>query len=233
MNRGPIDREIEMIPMLHAVPRAARQSMLSGLRRRRFTHHEPLFLEGGTSDHFLFPTTGWVKLSKAHASGRSVIVCLVGPGQLICGNAVYAGAPYCCTAVTATKQVVILSLPRGDLLSLMERFNGVTRGLLDAISCRGMRLCHRIEEVTSGTVERRLAALFLRFVPTVTEVSEVTLPFTLTRQELADLCGTTVETAIRTMRRLQAEKIVETTKTGFIITNLAQLRSLAGELEPR
>jgi CRP/FNR family transcriptional regulator len=41
----------------------------------------------------------------------------------------------------------------------------------------------------------------------------------LSRQELADLSGTTIETAIRIMSRWQKEDVLHTEKDGFVVLN--------------
>jgi CRP/FNR family transcriptional regulator len=41
----------------------------------------------------------------------------------------------------------------------------------------------------------------------------------LSRQELADLSGTTIETAIRIMSRWQREEVLLTQKDGFVVLN--------------
>ena len=49
----------------------------------------------------------------------------------------------------------------------------------------------------------------------------------LSRQEIADLVGTTIETAIRIMSRWQKDGLVETEKDGFLIRRIGDLRDLA------
>ena len=51
----------------------------------------------------------------------------------------------------------------------------------------------------------------------------------LSRQEIGDLAGTTIETAIRVMSRWQKENVVETDKTGFLIRDAGALRDFAPE----
>ena len=53
------------------------------------------------------------------------------------------------------------------------------------------------------------------------------VPVRLTRQELADLCATTIETAIRVMSRWGKEGIVRTERDGFLILDLAALELVA------
>jgi len=53
------------------------------------------------------------------------------------------------------------------------------------------------------------------------------IPFPLSRQELADLTGTTIETCIRIMSRWGKEDVVRTEKDGFTLFDRAQLETLA------
>jgi CRP/FNR family transcriptional regulator len=53
------------------------------------------------------------------------------------------------------------------------------------------------------------------------------VPLALSRQELADLTGTTIETCIRIMSRWSKDHVVLTEKDGFIVLDRAALESLA------
>jgi CRP/FNR family transcriptional regulator len=53
------------------------------------------------------------------------------------------------------------------------------------------------------------------------------VPVHLSRQEIADLVGTTIETAIRVMSRWQKEGLVETERDGFLIRKIEALREIA------
>ena len=59
--------------------------------------------------------------------------------------------------------------------------------------------------------------------------SGVLIPTILSRQELADLTGTTIETAIRVMSRWQKQRMVLTERDGFVIADRAALEALALE----
>jgi CRP/FNR family transcriptional regulator len=50
----------------------------------------------------------------------------------------------------------------------------------------------------------------------------------LSRQELADLTGTTIETAIRVMSRWGKDDVLATEKDGFVVRNRDELEALAG-----
>jgi CRP/FNR family transcriptional regulator len=79
-------------------------------------------------------------------------------------------------------------------------------------------------------VEARFARLFLKlggqFGQPRPEGLFVALP--LSRQELADLTGTTIETCIRIMSRWGREQVLATEKDGFLLVDRAVLEALAG-----
>ena len=55
------------------------------------------------------------------------------------------------------------------------------------------------------------------------------IPLALSRQELADLTGTTIETCIRIMSRWNKDEVVRTDKDGFVVVDRAELERIAAE----
>jgi CRP/FNR family transcriptional regulator len=53
------------------------------------------------------------------------------------------------------------------------------------------------------------------------------VPLALTRQELADMTGTTIETCIRIMSRWSKEGVVRTEKDGFVVLDRETLEAIA------
>jgi CRP/FNR family transcriptional regulator len=80
-----------------------------------------------------------------------------------------------------------------------------------------------------GSVEYRAARLFLTLADKMGQKrgAATFIPVALSRQEIADLVGTTIETAIRVMSRWHKEGLVETEKNGFLIVQPAALREIS------
>ena len=53
------------------------------------------------------------------------------------------------------------------------------------------------------------------------------IPLALSRQEIADMIGTTIETSIRIMSRWGKDDVVRTEKDGFVIADRAALETVA------
>jgi CRP-like cAMP-binding protein len=79
----------------------------------------------------------------------------------------------------------------------------------------------------TGPVETRVAQALLDLVETAGKADGpgAVIPLPLSRQEIADLAGTTVETAIRIMSRWGKEGLVLTESDGFVIPDVERLRS--------
>ena len=102
------------------------------------------------------------------------------------------------------------------------------RGLLSAFTRRIVELAQRIPEVAGARVETRFAHLFLKLADRVGRPRgpSVFIPIVLSRQELADLTGTTMETCIRLMSRWGKQGVLETERDGFVLKDRSALEAL-------
>jgi len=101
---------------------------------------------------------------------------------------------------------------------------------------RGLGMCRRVEELSGGQVEQRIALLLLKLADksgVVRPGEGIQIPIRLSRQDLADLCATTVETAIRVMSRLDKDGVVRSTRTGFVVISRDRLDEIARARVPR
>lgn len=187
-----------------------------------------IFAEGDPADHFFFVVTGRVKVYKLTPTGRQVILEIMGTGDPFGAVATFEGRPFPATAV-ALSDTVCLRIARAPFFALLEQYPSLVRGLLVGLTQRLIELTKRIAELSGGKVEPRLARFFLKLAEEqgIQEGEHVKIPMALSRQELADLTGTTIETAIRIMSRWGKEGVVATEKDGFVILDRGALELLA------
>lgn len=218
------------IPFLKAFGPTERERLLRRARLKTLGPREACWVEGQAPDDFAFVVRGRLKLVKSAESGRETILEMVVAGELLCGSAVFCHVPHCCASLAQEGGTQVLLLPRADVLEAVERYPAAARALLQELTTRGVAMCRRVEELAAGQVEQRIALLLIKLADrsgiarsgTATQV-----PVRLTRQDLADLCGTTVETAIRVMSRLTKEKLIETASRGFLIRDRRALEAVA------
>jgi CRP-like cAMP-binding protein len=227
---GPGDGPCSRIPFLAALPARERQRLQARARVRRVSRGEWLWRLGAPSDEFMFVARGRVKLVTSSADGREAIVDLRGPGELLCAGATCVLAPYCCTAMAHADDLEVVVFPRHDVLALLEDSPSAARAFLQEMAGCTVTLCRRVDELTSGVVERRLTMLLLRLADQIGQPradGTVWIPIALSRQDLAELCNTAFESAIRAMRRLARNGIVETRPRGFLVRDRAALAATA------
>lgn len=223
-----VEQILRETPSFRRLSAEDRLRVASVARLSSFARGEQVFSEGEPSDFFYSVASGRVKVVKMLPSGKEVILEVFGAGEPLGAVAVYEGRPFPASAVAMDDTTCIL-IPRASFFALLEQHPTLVRGILTGLTLRLIELTKRLAELSGGRVEARFARLFLKLAQDVgrphPDGSFVALP--LSRQELADMTGTTIETCIRIMSRWGKDEIVRTEKDGFIVLDPASLEVLA------
>jgi CRP-like cAMP-binding protein len=216
----------DAIPLLASLRKEDRAEVAPLCRQRDYEKNDVVFHEGDPADRIHFVLRGRVKIVKA-AGTRDVIIEILGEGEPVGAVAVFQRRPFPASAI-ALEPSTILSIPEREFFALLERRPEMTRHLLAGLTMRLIMVNKRIADMT-GSAESRAARLFVTLADRVgvTREAAMFVPLPLSRQEIADLIGTTLETAIRLMSRWQKEEIIITEKGGFLLPNLDELRKIA------
>ena len=195
---------------------------------RRYEKGDRVFSEGDPSDLLFTILSGRVKVVKAIPSGKELILEILGPGDPLGAIAAYEARPYPASAI-ALEEAACLASKRAAFMALLETCPSLVRGMLGGFSLRVVELTKRLGEITGSRVEARFAQIFLKLGDRLGQPrgSGVFVPLALSRQDLADLAGTTMETSIRIMSRWGKEGLVATETDGFMVSNREDLESLA------
>jgi CRP-like cAMP-binding protein len=222
------DDALGRVPLFRALSLEDRARLAEVSSLRAYDKGEALFAEGDPSDFLYTILSGRVKVVKSVASGREVILEIFGPGDAVGAVVAYEGRPYPATAV-ALEGTSCLVLRRAPFFALLERHPTLVRGFILGLTQRIVELTRRIPEVAGTRVETRFAHLFLKLADKLGRArgDGVFVPMALSRQELADLTGTTVETCIRLMSRWGKEGTLRTEADGFLLIDRAALEALA------
>jgi len=195
---------------------------------RSYEKGRTIFAEGDQPAFLFTIASGRVKVVKTIPSGKEIILEIFGPGDPVGAVVAYEGKPYPASAV-ALEHVECILVRRTEFFALFERHPSFVRGFLTGMAQRIVELTRRIPEVAGGRVETRFANLFLKLADRVGQAQNGArfVPLPLSRRELADLTGTTIETSIRIMSRWGKEGIVSTEREGFLVKDVAALERLA------
>lgn len=222
--RPPIP--FEAIPILASLSGDQRAALSPLCELIAFEKGATIFGEGDPAEKIYFLFAGRVKIVKA-SRDRELILEILGPGEPVGAVAVFERRPFPAAAV-ALEPCGLVSIPERSFFALIEKNPEITRRLLAGLTLRLITLNRRLADMT-GSVAYRCARLFETLAARIGQKRErgVFLPLPLSRQEIADLAGTTIETAIRVMSRWQKAGLIETEKDGFLILDASGLRSAA------
>lgn len=228
---GRLQTALAQTPPFSAIPEEERRRLLPHSRLRAYEKGETIFREGSDADRFQVVASGRVKIVKLAPLGREIILEIFGVGDPFGAVAVLEGLAYPASAV-ALEPVEVLGLSRADFFGLINRHPEVTRGLLLGLTRRLMEMTRRLAQLTAGGVEYRIASLFLKMSEGMgrQEAAGLVIPLALSRQEIADMVGTTIETAIRIMSRWNKEGIVLTERERFVIGNREVLERIVASV---
>lgn len=188
---------------------------------------ETIFSEGDPSDWFYIVKSGKVKITKLSQEGKELILEVIPPMEFFGGIAVVRGFPYPANAV-AMEDTVVLKIARKDLLSLMDRFPGLMYCLAMNIGDRIKGSHETLKNIALEKVEARIAALLVKLADKAGETTPdgILIGMRLTKQDIAEMVGTTVETSIRTMSKLKKAGIITSRAGNIVIRDPHALKSL-------
>lgn len=219
---------LQSTPLYRRVPTDDRRRLAAATVVKRYAKGETIFSEGDPADAFITIADGRVKVFKMTPAGKDIILEIFGAGDPLGALAVYENRPYPASAV-ALDDTLCLLIRKQDFYALLEAHPSLVRSLLQGMTRRLVELTNRLAELTGGRVEPRFARLFLKLADQMGRPAPdgVLIPLHLSRQELADLTGTTIETCIRIMSRWGKEGIVRTEKDeGFTVLDRGALEGI-------
>ncbi len=190
-------------------------SVVHGLSRIAEVHRYPkgtvLFRDGEPAQDLWIIRRGWVRLVKKTTDSKALTLDLVTPKDRLLGLSAFSEKTYLASAITATP-VEVVRIPAKAVREVLQS---------DAkfASCVTRIFSHRFHHMAQAyatafaPVEQRIASVLLR----LNEDFGATLP--VTRREVAELAGTTVETAIRVTNRMRKENLLLMQRGKIVLMN--------------
>jgi len=187
---------------------------------KKFKRGDALFNEKEKCSHIYIVQDGQVKATRYTSEGREVIIEIFGHCDMLGTVCAFSGAAYEYTAQALTN-VTALLIKREDFMDILKENPGMSIKMLAVLSERYKGLQDKVSDFVSYKVEQRIAKLLLMLMDKIgTEI-----PFT--RQEIAGMVGTTIETAIRVSSRFKQAKIIKTERGRIFIINTEKLQAIA------
>ena len=205
-----------------------RRAWLDAGATRQLKRGQTLARQGDRADCMYLVETGALKLVQVTADGHELIVRFVGPAEPFAGIVALEDASYPVTALAADPTSVRV-WPRETLMRLLPRFPQVRLNIMREMTSHMTDALTRVREMATERVSQRLAHALLRLmrqggrpVP-----GGVLIERTLTRQEFAELTGTTLYTVSRILSKWQADGILAASGRRLVVCSRARLEELS------
>lgn len=209
-------------------PEALDEARAAALRRK-LARDEALFRqEEGASTVYLV-VAGRLRVTQTTPSGQQIIIRYVGPGETA-GYSAIAGSDSYNSTVVAVDDTVLMAWRRARFKELMGRHAQIAVNALSVIDSRYQEIQTRLRELATETVDRRIALTLLRLVRQAGRRTPAGLEiaFPISRQDLAEMAGTTLHTVSRTMSGWETDGIVDSGRRRIVVRAPERLSLLAG-----
>jgi CRP-like cAMP-binding protein len=189
---------------------------------------EDIFAEGDQPEWFYIVASGKIKITKLSHEGKEIILEIISPTDIFGGVAVIRGFPYPANAV-AMEDSEVLKISRRNLMRLVDRFPNLMYCIALQLGDRMKSSYDSLKNIALERVEARIAALLLKLANKVGVETKngLLIDMRLTKQDIADMVGTTVETSIRTFSKFKKEGLVADSDGKFIIKDREGLTELS------
>lgn len=199
---------------------------------KNFDSGQILFSEGDPCTGLHVVAAGKIRIFKTSRSGREQVLAIEGPGASVAELPVFDGGPFPASASALVSSEIIF-LSRNDFRTACLENPELALKVLQVVGARLRRLVGIIEELSFTTLRQRLITWILREASTRGKITErgTVLQLGATHQEIASHIGTVRELVSRNMARLQAQGLVESNGSEFLIPDKTALEAeLASEI---
>lgn len=221
--KGEREKFLKSTPPFDTLPPEAISQVAGQAFEKHFQKGEAVFLEGAPSHTVWIVREGRVHTEKFHSGGKISTTCVMTQGEAFCCLPALDRKPYPVTAIAKTRSRVI-GIPSQLFSELMATYPAFSQRALSTF-------CGRLREVeeqggcrTYESAERRVVNALLmlekKFGPVIP----------LTREEISELSGVTVETAIRMTSLLKKKKLIASEGKKSLRVDAGKLYAYLGSL---
>jgi CRP/FNR family transcriptional regulator, nitrogen oxide reductase regulator len=197
----------------------------AGARVKEFTRGEMLYIEGDTVRQVLLLTSGFAKMTKLGMSGTEVLLRFCVPGDALGAAGLFSCGKHCTTA-QAFRLCRALVWDAPAFKALVERFPVLHQNMARILSEDLLELEERFHEVATERVGPRVARQLVRLQEKIGRAVNGAIEIGLSREELAQMTGTTLFTVSRLLSAWEARGIVKARREAVTICDVQSVRAI-------
>jgi CRP-like cAMP-binding protein len=221
---------IAAVPLFAGLEPSGAEAVLACAHVGRALKGESVFNQGETAAAFYVLLQGHVKDVQITSAGHQIVARYVNPKEFFGCASVMEIAHYPTTAL-AIKDSIILSWSAADMARLMRCHPSIA---LNALAGVGRQLADTLARAGAGhseRVSRRIARTLLHLIRTAGCQLDtgIKIDFPISRQDLAEMTGTTLYTVSRTLSKWQKIGVLRSSRQAIVVINPHKLVELAGD----
>jgi CRP-like cAMP-binding protein len=200
---------------------------------RTVEENEFFFFQGDAAQYLYVLTSGQIKLMQSNPSGQQVNLRTIHPWQMFGAlGAIRAKATYPATA-QALEDSSALAVESGFLHKMLETSPHIAFDLMTLMTSYIQEMQSRYRELATERVEQRVANALIRLAGQsgIRSDKDVGIVLSFSRQDVAEMTGTTLYTVSRLFSEWERQKIIETGREKIKILKPHELVRIADGLE--
>jgi CRP-like cAMP-binding protein len=199
-------------------------------RVRTFARDELLFTQGQPVRSVILLQSGSVKHTQLSADGNEVLLWMSGSGDAVNVQPESSTRSHTCSA-RAMEQCKALVWEYGRLQALLNQYPRIKENISRILASRLRELEERFREVATEKVATRLALALLRLVKRIGTHTSEGIQISLSREELAQMTGTTLFTISRILSRWAERGVIIARRESILISDPKRLELVSNEEE--
>jgi CRP-like cAMP-binding protein len=199
-------------------------------RARTFERYEILYAQGDHNRDLTLLLSGSVKLTQVGATGNEVLLWMWGQGDAVNIRVPSTSCNHTCSA-QAVERCRTLVWEYSRLQALLNQYPQIRKNINHILASRLNELEERFREIATEKAAKRLALVLLRLLKSVGKPETEGIQVSLSREELAQMTGTTLFTISRILSKWAGQGFVIPRRAAVVVKNQQGLEKAIRENE--
>jgi CRP-like cAMP-binding protein len=230
-NEAELTGRLSHVPLFEGLPPVVLSRIAELAHPKEVAAGAFFFNEDEPAENFYLLISGRLKLTQLTPEGHQVVLRMIGPGDAFGGVGAFGELAYPVSA-EAVDVSTALAWTSATMRRLLESDNRITLNALRFVSGRLYDLQRRYRQLMTERVERRVARTLLRLVHDAGRRVEsgVEIDFPISRQDIAEMTGTTLYTVSRLLSAWEERGVLRSGRQRIVLTNPHALVAIAEDL---
>ena len=230
MDKAELAKRLRHFGLFERVPPAVLKVVAAGAQLQAFRQGEFLWQRGDPAGEMVLIGSGFVKASRRDRNGTNKTYGLFGPGDSMGLYAFWAGMRYPTDAIALNEGVILIIIDAGEISKLAEQHPQLSKNLKGEVTRFSEAFINKIEIISAGSIQRRLAVLLLQLVGRYgvdSRGEQALLPVFLTLKQISEIIDARIETVARSLGHWKRAGWLIIDAHGWHFSRLDKLRELS------